>query len=159
MYRCNYPLLRSGVTITACITQGHIIVYGSLSVPNPNSAHNDFRINIMSENSSQAEECESIFVPNPDFLCINTLSNDQKTSRKRSVPTHQDQSPHSSGVVYLSFIGKDKVNHFVVNSSGGNNVEKSHKTPTHSPEPESQQKNHTPNSEPCKNCKVLSKRG
>ena len=142
MYRCNYPLLRSGITITVCISTGHVVMFGSLSVPNPNAAHHDFSINIKLENETHALECKSIYIPSPDFLCIDTLSNDPIPSRKRSVPTHQDQSPHSSGVVYLSFIGKDKVNHFVVNSSGGNNVEKSHTTPTHS-------------SEPCKNCKVL----
>ena len=190
MYRCNYPLFRSGITITVCISTGQVIMFGSLSVSNPNAAHHNFSISIKSKNETDTLECKSIYIPNPDFLCINTRStNDPIPSRKRSVPTHQDQSPHSSGVVYLSFIGKDKVNHFVVNSSGGNNVEKSHTTPTHSPEQtsihspeptpihspeptpihspehtptpthtpeqESQHKHHLPNSEPCKNCKVL----
>ena len=115
-FRCNFPLPESGITITVCISRGQLLVFGSLSIPNPNPSYNDFFINLHLDNGSHALECKSVFVPSPEFPCI---SPPLSTARKRSVPESQHQT-QSSRVVYLSIIGKGEVNVFVVNSTGGN---------------------------------------
>ena len=44
--RYNLLVPVTGITVQVCITEGHIRVYGSVSVPNPNPAFHDFFIEL-----------------------------------------------------------------------------------------------------------------
>ena len=115
VFRCNFEIPYIGITVTVCITEGHIQMYGSFSVPNPNSALYDFYLDLVYEgNENNSEICGRTFVAPPSHCIRTRTTTSNQKLHKRTV------SPESSTIVYLAVVGKDKVNTFVLNSTEGN---------------------------------------
>ena len=103
-YNLLIPVI--GVTVEVCITEGHIHAYGSLSVPNPNSAFHDFVFVLDLENDT--EVCGHAYVvpcAAPTF---------SPRSRRQT-----SQSNIDNQVVYLSIVGMAEKNSFIVNGTAG----------------------------------------
>lgn len=134
-----------GITVSVCISEGHIVVYGSFSVPNPNSAIYDWLIELEYEEIDfQSEICTSIYIDpsdihnepptNPDNIEPSaTISNTQPSSYSPST-TDQPQPSVVPGsgvpdtvelsdvILFISVIGKQDENNFVLNGTVGDNT-------------------------------------
>ena len=107
--RYNFLIPAIGVTVDVCITEGHIHAYGSVSVPNPNSAFYDFFIELDIEHyEHRARICHSAYVE----VC--------RSNTTRPRPRRQTSESNSDNqVVYLSIVGMAKESSFVVNGTAG----------------------------------------
>ena len=95
--RFNLQIPVIGVTVEVCVSAGHIVVYGSTSESNPNSAFYEFFLQVVYEDDT--EQCDHIFYK-LDTLPP-TSSSDQRVLRSEPM------------TLYLSVVGKDKANSFV----------------------------------------------
>ena len=105
-YKLTLPLL--GVTIQVCVESGHVVVYGSASYPNPNSALNDFQLVLVCEDCQKEDSCKDVYVPP-----VVKPGNSSNARSKRS---------HSSGnetSVYISVVGMAAESKFTMNSTKG----------------------------------------
>ena len=59
--RFNYEIQEEGITIRLCVQGGHVVLYASFSVPNPNKALNSFVLDAI----IHRQMCEDTFIP-PD---------------------------------------------------------------------------------------------
>ena len=124
-FRFNIEIPWTGLTLSVCVTTGHIIVYGSFSTTNPNSAVHDFYLEIHvphQQEESESEECREVFIKpsinEHSSQCIHnpiTPSDNRKRSASHSSP--------DNNIVYLSIIGKDDNNSFVMNTTYGNTLD------------------------------------
>ena len=113
-YRCHIPLPPSGRTLRVCVSTGHVIVYGSFYITNPNSALHNFSLEI---NDSDSETCREMFINyniNHPSDCIHNPITSTSLLHKRSVDPPHDKT------VYLSFVGKAGENFYIMNTSEGN---------------------------------------
>ena len=85
-----------------CVREGSIILYASYTVTNPNEALHDFRREVISTGTIN---CDDAFIP-PE----NTGSN----RRKR-----QSEPDQSISTIYLSLVGVEEENDFVVDTTEG----------------------------------------
>ena len=136
--RYHFQIPVAGITVRVCISVGHVVVYGSFSVPNPNSAFYDFLLEFESETSdSESENCQSTFIdpdkipPSPSSPNIQSSSTHAPTSGSSPSttslapqPTVVPSSPPNDidltdRVVFLSVVGGAGENNFVLNGSVG----------------------------------------
>ena len=133
-YHFQIPVV--GITVRVCISVGHVVVYGSFSVPNPNSAFYDFILEFGSEtDTSETETCRNTFI-DPDKIPHppNTQPSSTYPPSTGSVPTTTTSlAPQPSVVpsitppdveltdkiVYLSVVGRADDNNFFLNGSVG----------------------------------------
>lgn len=99
-YELDIP--EEGVTVRLCVREGSIILYASYTVTNPNEALHDFRREVISTGTIN---CDDAFIP-PE----NTGSN----TRKR-----QSEPDQSNSTIYLSLVGVEEENDFVVDTTEG----------------------------------------
>ena len=104
--RYNFLIPVIGVTVKVCITGGHIRAYGSVSIPNPNSAFNDFFIELDYENDN--DTCGHAYVE----PCA-TSSSPPRSRRQTS------QSHTNNQIVYVSIEARDKDSSFAVDTITG----------------------------------------
>ena len=136
--RYHFKIPVAGITVRVCISVGHVVVYGSFSVPNPNSAFYDFLLEFESETSdSESENCQSTFIdpdkippppssPNIQISSTHAPSSDSRppTTSLAPQPTVVPSSPPNDidltdRVVFLSVVGGAGENNFVLNGSVG----------------------------------------
>lgn len=116
-FRCNIQIPIIGLTLTVCVTTGHVIVYGSFSITNPNRAINDFYLEIHVPHESESEICREVFIDNErSSECIHSPITPSSPLHTRSAPSSPDKT------VYLSFMGKDDNNSFIMNTTYGNSL-------------------------------------
>ena len=61
--RYHFPIPVVGITVRICVSGGHVIVYGSVSVPNPNSAFYDWLLDLeYGDRNNETEICDNVFV-------------------------------------------------------------------------------------------------
>ena len=89
-----------GVTVEVCVSAGRIVVYGSSTVPNPNSAFYEFFLQVVYDNDT--EVCDHMFYK-PDILLPTSSSDTHNQRVLRSEPM----------TLYLLVVGKDKENSFI----------------------------------------------
>ena len=103
-YNLLIPVI--GVTVKVCITGGHVHVYGSVSIPNPNSAFNDFSNDLKHESNN--ETCCTFYV-------------DSCPANQNGRPRRQtSESDSSTQIVYISIVGMAQESSFIVNGTAGN---------------------------------------
>ena len=132
--RYHFQIPVAGITVRVCISVGHVVVYGSFSVPNPNSAFYDFLLEFESETSnSESENCQSTFIdpdkipPSPSSPNIQSSSTHAPSSDSRPPTTSLAPQPTvvpndidlTDRVVFLSVVGGAGENNFVLNGSVG----------------------------------------
>ena len=106
-----------GLTIRLSIETGHVVVYASTKIPNPNAAYYDWKL-----------ECDDVggcdfFVDPQDLDIVRILAEDTKRTLKRQV----NETSHESGseVVYSNFTlylvteGIEKNTTFVIETTFG----------------------------------------
>ena len=102
-YNLLIPVI--GVTVEVCITEGHVHVYGSVSIPNPNSAFHDLFIEL---DGNDTECCGHAYVE----PCA--MPSPSSRSRRDTSQSNTDDQ-----VVYLSIEARDKDSSFAVNGIPG----------------------------------------
>ena len=113
--RYNLQIPVNGVTVEVCADTGHIVVYGSSSVPNPNSAFYEFFLQVY---GNGPEPCDHVFYE----PTVSPISSSDHQMLRRETETSR---------LFLSVIGKAEENTFVhlkttpgdiypVNDTGGN---------------------------------------
>ena len=142
--RYHFQVPVAGITVRVCITVGHVVVYGSFTVPNPNSAFYDFLLEFEAEPSGkETETCKNKFIspdkiPPPPGMPTTTstatspstqnMQSSTDTHKTSSVSTPQPTVVPSVGpdtqdltdkIVYLSVVGRAGENNFVLNGSVG----------------------------------------
>ena len=113
-YRYNLKI-GPGITVSICVSNGSIEIYASSDVPNPNSAIFDFHLDLNSEDhEGSTERCGSMEISDPDTLSWNCRSG----GIKRSLQEHQmARSDRKTDTVYISIVGRDQENRFVLNNT------------------------------------------
>jgi hypothetical protein len=137
--RYHYQIPVAGITLRVCISVGHVVVYGSFSVPNPNSAFYDFVLEFGSEsNTSDTETCRNRYIdpdkiPQPHPPPNTQPSSTYQPSTGGAPTTTTTLAPQptvvpstappvvelTDKVVYLSVVGVARENNFVLNGSVG----------------------------------------
>lgn len=142
--RYHFPIPVIGITVEVCVSQGHILVYGSVTVPNPNSAFYDWFLELNYEHrSNESVICENHFfdpstIPDrdpPDTIKASSTASytspspNHVTTSSQVVQTPQpSMAPDSGGdhtviltdkTLYLSIVGKQNENNFVLNGTVG----------------------------------------
>lgn len=131
--RYHFPIPVIGITVEVCTTVGHVIVYGSVSVPNPNSAFYDWFLELEHTlDDSQTEFCKSIFfdisttsptdnsdvsLPIPDAPTLTVTPQPSVVPGTGSTPP--DSGELTGQVLYLAVVGKLNKNNFVLNATAG----------------------------------------
>ena len=130
--RYNFPIPVIGITVKVCISAGHILVYGSVHVPNPNSAFYDWTLELDYEHSDQEIECKNVFI-DPSTIQHKHPAEDKVSSAITFPPSPtsspQPSMPPGSGfspgtvlsdeILYISVMGKQNENNFVLNGTEG----------------------------------------
>ena len=115
-YEFSVPV--EGMSVRICVTEGYIIAYGSLSVPNPNGALHDWVLDV--EYDGGSKNCDHFFV-DPDELP--DLQTPVPTSTpgvcySRSVDD-ESTSEFTEHNLYLAVTGKSQQNAFALESDTG----------------------------------------
>ena len=97
-YNLQIPVI--GVTVEVCASAGRIVVYGSTSDSNPNSAFYEFFLQVVYEDDT--EQCDHMFYKSDTLPPTSSLE-----KRNEGVPQNETMT------LYLSVVGKDKENSFV----------------------------------------------
>ena len=104
-YNLQIPVI--GVTVEVCACAGRIVVYGSSSNPNPNSAFYEFFLEVVHENDSELCNCKFHNQDTPLQM------SSRKTRNPRTVQSEKN-------TLFLTVVGKDKKNSFFrLNSTAG----------------------------------------
>ena len=134
--RYHFPIPVIGITVEVCIIVGHVVVYGSVSVPNPNSAFYDWLLELeFKPEDEQTEFCESIYfdpstIPPPVKKPPDSHSPSPTPVPTASVTPQPSVIPGTGGtipnsveltdqILYLSVIGNQAENDFVLNGTAG----------------------------------------
>jgi receptor-type tyrosine-protein phosphatase Q len=147
--RYHFPIPVIGITVKVCISAGHILVYGSVLVPNPNSAFYDWVLELDYEHSDQEIECKNVFIdpstiqhkhPAEDKVSSTiTFPPSPTSSPQPSMPPGSGFSPGtvlSDEILYISVMGKQNENNFVLNGTVGDIYPESDSSPEPKPESE-----------------------
>ena len=95
--RYHFQVPIAGITLDVCVSGGHVIVYGSVSVPNPNSAFYDWMIEVeFDKNDNRTEQCDNIFF-DPDKIPTKAPPTNPPISQTHASPTSSSQTSSSSG--------------------------------------------------------------
>lgn len=107
-----------GVTVRICIDSGAIVIYGSYTAPNPNSALHDFSAILTASDGEVAPSSCSVHHVNIDDIDPNLPDCSQCRRRKR----RQSDSEQAMVRIYISIEGASSKTEslFTVNSSNGN---------------------------------------
>ena len=101
------------MTLKVNVTQGNLLVYGSFSVQNPNNLTQDFSV------MSNGNDIDHFI--SPELLRQSTDNRDGGGSRKkRQTPTPTNATDAN---VYLSIVGLNDNNTFVLNTTFGDTTE------------------------------------
>ena len=145
--RYHFPIPVIGITVEVCVSQGHILVYGSVTVPNPNSAFYDWIFELNYEHMHHGNEsvaCQNQFfdpstIPDknrPDSIRASSTASYTNPSPNHIIASSQViQTPQPSmapgsgfdhktveltdKTLYLSIVGKKNENNFVLNGTVG----------------------------------------
>lgn len=108
-----------GVTVKICIDRGTIVVYGSYTTPNPNSALYDFSDIMTAADGEVAPSNCSVHYVNIDDIDPNLPDCNQCNTVRRK--RRQSESEQAMMVrIYISIEGAATESLFTVNSSNGN---------------------------------------
>ena len=102
--RYSYLIQEEGVTIRLCIQDGSVVLYASLTVPNPNRALNDFALDAI----LHGDICEDVFVD------PNMIPNVQEGRRKRQVSSSPER------ILFVSIEGIAESSTFTLETTMGN---------------------------------------
>ena len=70
--RYHFPIPVAGITIHLCVSSGHVVIYGSVTIPNPNSAFYDWMVEVdFGGATNETEICDNFYV-NPDKIQTKT---------------------------------------------------------------------------------------
>ena len=100
--RYHFPIPVAGITIHLCVSSGHVVIYGSVTIPNPNSAFYDWMVEVdFGGVTNETEICDNIFV-NPDKIPTKTPPTSSKseshTSTSQATATSSSFSSNTDGV-------------------------------------------------------------
>lgn len=110
--RYQYTIRESGVIIRLCVTEGRVILYASVNLPNPNRALNSFTLD---PNTAHSVQCEDVFV-SPEVISRRPR---QQSVKKRQVPTSEDNDI----ILYVTIEGIDDSSSFTLETPTGNSTQ------------------------------------
>ena len=97
--RYHFPIPVVGITVRICVSGGHVIVYGSVSVPNPNSAFYDWLLDLeYGDRNNETEICDNVFI-DPSKIPTKAPPTGPPTSRtpaSQAMPQSSRVSPSTS---------------------------------------------------------------
>ena len=132
--RYHFPIPVIGITVEVCVSQGHILVYGSVTVPNPNSAFYDWFFEVNHEHmhhNNQSVACQNQFfdpstIPDKDRPDTIWVSSTVITSSQTPQPSMAPGSGFdhktvelTDKILYLSIVGIQNENNFFLNGTVG----------------------------------------
>ena len=100
------------MTLKVNVTQGNLLVYGSFSVQNPNNLTQDFSV------MSNGNDIDHFI--SPELLKQSTDRDGGGSRKKRQTPTPTNATDAN---VYLSIVGLNDNNTFVLNTTFGDTTE------------------------------------
>ena len=109
--RLNFPLPVEGITIRLCVSQGYLVLYASVSSTTPNSAVNDFMLEI-------GTGCSDIYIDPRGIGNGNDNSNNALGRRKRQV-FNSTASESANLTLYISIEGVEERNTFILQTTTG----------------------------------------
>lgn len=145
--RYNFPIPVVGITVRVCVSEGHVVVYGSVSIPNPNSAFYDWMIDVEFNKENHLEEtCNHVYfdpenIPTKPPFPYDGVTSSRLQPTPTSVPPTGGSPPPDIGsgsneltdlTLYLSVIGIMQENNFNLNSSSGDTYPESTPQPNES---------------------------
>lgn len=106
--RYNYQIQEGGITIRLCIQEGHVVLYASLTVPNPNRALNDFVLDAVFDGN----ECKDVFV-DPDVM-VDSISDKERLGKRQTPPERN---------LFVSIEGISNSSTFTLNTTMGDTAQ------------------------------------
>ena len=110
-FRYFFPSKR-GLTLKLAVTQGNLAVHGSFSVQDPNELTSDFSI------ASNGNDIDYFVSPELYRQSTDNDNDRRRTKRQASISTNA-----TNVTVYLSIVGLDNNNTFVLNTTFGDTTE------------------------------------
>jgi len=107
--RLNFDLPGEGITIKLCVSEGYLVLYASVSSTAPNSAVNDFMLEI-------GTGCSDIYIDRLGTGNGNDNSNNALGRRKRQV---FNSTASESDTLYISIEGVQQRNTFILQTTTG----------------------------------------
>jgi len=112
--RLNFALPVEGITIRLCVSEGYLVLYASVSSTAPNSAVNDFMLEI-------GTGCSDIYIDRLGTRNGNDNSNQDNITlgrRKRQV-FNSTASESANITLYISIEGVEERNTFILQTTTG----------------------------------------
>jgi len=109
--RLNFALPVEGITIKLCVSEGYLVLYASVSSTAPNSAVNDFMLEI-------GTGCSDIYIDPRGIGNGNDNSNNALSRRKRQV-FNSTASESANLTLYISIEGVEERNTFILQTTTG----------------------------------------
>ena len=107
----QYEFPSEGMTVKVDVTQGNLLVRGSFNIQNPNVLTQDFSVMSNGNNID--------YFISPELFRQSTTDNDgRRTKRQAPTPTNA-----TNGNLYLSIVGLNDNNTFVLNTTFGDTTE------------------------------------
>ena len=147
--RIHFPISNIGITVKVCVSEGRVQVYGSVSIPNPNSALYSWMFKVKHEpQETRIQTCVSYFITSStatatpfgttpsleDTTPSETTATSEVTSSSAatasSEATTSTFAPHALTLtgqnLYISVVGIEDHNSFVLDKTIGNNCHEAH---------------------------------
>ena len=120
--RYHYLVPDIGITVEACVSEGHVKVYGSVTIPNPNSALYSWKLEVKHDSQETGTQtCQSYFL---EITSSTTTSAPTTTTgaNSSSDPTIDDYEALTltDQSLYITVEGLEDHNRFIVNGTSGN---------------------------------------
>ena len=109
--RLNFALPVEGITVRLCVSEGYLVLYASVSSTAPNSAVNDFMLEI-------GTGCSDIYIDPRGIGNGNDNSNNALGRRKRQV-FNSTASESANLTLYISIEGVEERNTFILQTTTG----------------------------------------
>ncbi len=107
--RYELPIPEEGVTISLCVNDGRIVLYASTTIPNPNEAYYDFKLDCIDCNA-----CEFFVDPNEFAPEVTT-----PRGRRKRADDNSTMTVFTNLTLYISMEGVETNNIFEIQSDIG----------------------------------------
>ena len=121
--RYHYLIPDIGITAEVCVSEGHVKVYGSVTIPNPNSALYSWKLEVRQESQETGTQtCQSYFLEITSTTTTSAPTNTSGATSQDTDPTIDDYEALTltDQTLYISVEGLEDHNIFIVNGTSGN---------------------------------------
>ena len=111
--RYQFPVPEEGLTVRLCVRNGLIVLYASTTIPNPNQAYYDWKLECI-----DCDDCE-MFVDPEDFEVIPADVEVPQRRRRQAMVNTTEEVVYTNFTVYISVEGMEDRNTFELNTDVG----------------------------------------